>query len=91
MAILRVEVVSTTQILYRGEATQVSLPSVGGRLGILPGRAPLLAILSAGKVNITDKDGVLHEVEIPEGFVSFDQNVLTICVDQYQNWKDDSE
>lgn len=78
---LQVEVVSTTEVLWQGEARQISIPGVEGRLGILPGRQPILVLLQAGQVQVTKLDGEQITLDVPAGFCSCDQDEVTICVD----------
>lgn len=76
--LLRVQIVSKTRSLWDGSAKQVSIPAADGSLGILPGRQPLLTILEAGTVRLTEPDGQLHEVEVEEGFAFVDSDLVTL-------------
>ena len=78
---LRVDVVSRTQILWKGRASYVSFPAVDGRLGILKGRQPILAVLEPGDVEITAEDGKTVSVTVDGGFASVDSNHVTIVAE----------
>jgi len=56
----------------------VSAPAADGDIGILPGHTPLLAILREGDVRITSTDGVPRTVRVDEGFLSVDDDKVTV-------------
>ena len=78
---LRVEVVSTHGPLWSGAAHYVSIPAVDGRLGILSGRQPVLAVLEAGEVNIQCSDRADVAVSVDGGFASVDSDFVTVVVE----------
>lgn len=78
---LRVEVVGLSGPLWSGEADYVSIPAIDGRLGILSGRQPVLAVLSPGIVEIQRGDGEDIAVEIEAGFASVDADFVTVVVE----------
>ena len=78
---LTVEVVATDRTVWSGEAQQISAPAADGSIGILPGHQPVLAVLRAGKVDITPVSGQHVELEVSGGFVSVDANTVTIVID----------
>lgn len=78
---LKVDVVSTTQVLWSGEATSVTVPAVDGEVGILTGRQPLLAVLRPGEVRVTPASGQQVAFGARQGFVSVDADVVTVVVD----------
>ncbi|WP_115727552.1 F0F1 ATP synthase subunit epsilon [Actinomyces culturomici] len=78
--VLQVEVVAHEGRLWHGTGTSVQIPVVDGQLGILPGRQPLLAMLKAGTVSVTTKDGV-ETFTIEGGFASVDSDFVTVVAD----------
>lgn len=78
---VKVDVVSTTEVLWSGEATSVTVPAVDGELGILTGRQPLLAVLRSGEVRVTPTSGEPVALGVRQGFVSVDADVVTVVVD----------
>lgn len=72
---MRVEIVSTEELLWEGEATFVAVPADEGEMGILPGRQPVLAVLRPGTVRITPKVGEQLRFVITSGFVSMDEDL----------------
>ena len=78
---MEVEIISPSDTLYKGEATSVTVPSKMGPFTLLEHHAPIVAILEAGKVSLTDANGVQKEFDIKGGFTENHDNHLTICVE----------
>ncbi|TFD48898.1 F0F1 ATP synthase subunit epsilon [Cryobacterium frigoriphilum] len=78
MAVLSVSVVSADHEVWSGEATMVVARTVEGEIGILSGHEPMLAILAAGEVRMTLPDGSKVQAEAADGFLSVDNNTVTI-------------
>jgi F-type H+-transporting ATPase subunit epsilon len=81
MAELSVDLVATDRKVWSGMARQVSAPSVDGQIGILAGHTPILAVLRPGTVRVTASDGPALEVHVSGGFVSVDDNLVTVVAD----------
>jgi F-type H+-transporting ATPase subunit epsilon len=75
---LSVEVVSPERRVWSGEAKMVSARTLDGDLGILPGHTPLLGVLVDGKVSIKGVDGNQVDFDIHGGFLSVNQNRVSI-------------
>ncbi|WP_425956421.1 F0F1 ATP synthase subunit epsilon [Xylanimonas sp. McL0601] len=82
MAELSVDLVATDRKIWSGVARQVSAPSVDGQIGILSGHTPILAVLRPGTVRVTTDDGASFEVHVTGGFVSVDDNLVTVVADE---------
>lgn len=80
MAELEVDVVAADRRVWRGAARMVSAPAADGDIGILPGHTPLLAILKAGDVRIQANDGASVTLRVDEGFLSVDEDRVTVVV-----------
>lgn len=78
---LSVEVVATDRTVWSGSASAISAPAADGSIGILSGHQPVLAVLRAGKVDITATEGEKVELEVSGGFVSVDHDTVTIVID----------
>lgn len=78
---LTVDIVGPDRILWMGEASFVTAPSVEGSLGFYPGHEPLLAVLSAGTVKVVQLNGDDWVVQVDGGFVSFDHDMITIVAE----------
>lgn len=75
---LTVTVVSATAELWSGEATMVVARTTEGEIGILAGHEPTLGVLAAGEVRITTADGQKITAQAEDGFLSVDNNQVTI-------------
>ena len=78
---MKVEIISPSDTLFKGEASSVTVPSVMGPFTLLEHHAAIVAILEAGKVSLTDDKGEHHEFVIKGGFTENHDNQLTICVE----------
>ena len=81
MANLEVDLVAADRKVWSGEASMVSAPAADGDIGILPGHAPVLAVLRPGTVRITDMSGAVHTVKVDAGFLSVDSDQVSVVVD----------
>jgi F-type H+-transporting ATPase subunit epsilon len=75
---LSVSVVSADHQVWTGEATMVVAKTVEGEIGILVGHEPMLAILALGDVRLTLADGSKVVAQAEDGFLSVDNNMVTI-------------
>ena len=78
---MKVEIISPSETLFEGEASAVTVPSKMGAFTLLEHHAPIVAILEAGKVSLTNANGELQEYDIKGGFTENHDNPLTICVE----------
>lgn len=78
MAELTVSLVSADHEVWSGEVKMVVARTTEGEIGILPGHAPLLGILTAGEVRLTLADGTVVKADADDGFLSVEHNTVTI-------------
>jgi len=78
VAYLQVTVVSATAEVWSGEASMVVARTTEGEIGILAGHEPTLGVLAAGEVRISTADGQKIIAKAEEGFLSVDNNQVTI-------------
>lgn len=79
MADLTVNVVSADEQVWSGQARMVVARTKVGEIGILAGHQPLLGILSAGEVRITAADGGRVTANAEDGFISVENDTVTIA------------
>ncbi|WP_394938656.1 F0F1 ATP synthase subunit epsilon [Psychromicrobium sp. YIM B11713] len=84
MAELEVEIVAADHFVWSGAASMVKAKTSDGEIGILPGHAPVLAILAAGELAIEPIEGSRIEVTVDGGFFSVDSNRVVIVADNAQ-------
>ncbi|MFG6443767.1 F0F1 ATP synthase subunit epsilon [Microbacterium sp. P06] len=75
---LKVSLVSAEAELWTGEATLVVAKTVEGEIGFMTGHEPILAILAEGEVRITRTDGTKVLASARDGFLSMENDELTI-------------
>jgi len=75
---LQVSVVSADREIWTGTAKQVVARTTIGQIGLLAGHEPVLGILASGEVRITTTDGEVVTAKADEGFLSMQNNVVTI-------------
>ena len=73
------EVVTTEETLYSGEAEVVIAPGIEGQLGILPRHAPLLTAVNKGEVVVRNQ-GTETSIDVNGGFLEVKDNKVTILV-----------
>ncbi|TDE96023.1 F0F1 ATP synthase subunit epsilon [Occultella glacieicola] len=78
---LNVEIVSPDRTWWSGEAVSVGAPAADGDLGILTGHQPVLAVLRPGVVRVRPTSGEPVTMDVDGGFISVDQDSVTIVVD----------
>ena len=81
MALLDVVVVAPDRAIWAGEARSVVVPGFLGDIGFLPGHVPFLGTLRPGKVRIDPTDGEFAPMEVAGGFVSVDDNQVTVVIE----------
>ena len=82
VASLEVTVVSATAEVWSGEAEMVVAKTTEGEIGILAGHEPTLGVLAAGEVRITTGSGEKITARAEDGFLSVDNNQVTIVAGQ---------
>ena len=79
---LQVELVSADRKVWSGEASMVIARTVEGDMGILPGHAPVLAVLASGELTIRPTSGEAITVSAEGGFLSVEHDRVTVVSDQ---------
>lgn len=77
----QVNVYSSDQTLYEGEAVSLIVPAVSGYLGVLADHAPLVVKLADGKITIRSRQGNTNIIDSsPGGFLQVLQNQATLLL-----------
>ncbi len=80
MASLTVNVVSPEKTVFSGEANGMVAPAWDGKVGILPGHAPMIALLGAGELSITGSGGV-QTFQVAGGLIKVEGNRVTVLTE----------
>jgi F-type H+-transporting ATPase subunit epsilon len=75
---LQVSVVSADAEVWTGAAKQVVARTQVGQIGLLAGHQPVLGILAEGEVRITTTDGAVVTAKAEDGFLSLQNDIVTI-------------
>lgn len=93
--IIKISIVTPEETVFEGQADYLGIPSVDGRLGILPGHVPLICLLDTGFIKILkDKNIVL--IAVGKGYLQFlrdNANIITqsAIITSEENKKNDIE
>ena len=82
MSVMQVEVVSSEQNIYSGEASFVVVPTVQGELGIYPRHEPIMSLVRPGALRLTvpgEAEEVL--VAVSGGVLEVQPDKITILAD----------
>ena len=80
-AVLEVRVVSPDQIVFEGDASALVAPAWDGRVGVLPGHAPMLALLGAGQLDLERPGGGTDVFHVAGGLIKVERNVVTLLTE----------
>lgn len=78
---MTIEIITLASCLYRGEAITVTVPSKQGPFTMLDHHAPIVALLEAGLVTLTDPQSQTHEFAIQGGCCEQHDNHIIICAE----------
>ena len=78
MSNLTVRVVSPAATVYEGEARALVVPAWDGKLGILPGHAPMIALLGAGVLSIDLAGGGSRQFNVAGGALQVVDDEVTV-------------
>ena len=84
MSTLTVSMVSTERNVWEGEASLVVLRTLDGEVGIMPGRAPMLGILSDGPMLIRPTEGDDVRAFVHSGFAMVDGNQVIVLAENVE-------
>ena len=80
---LQVELVSAARKVWSGEASIVVVRTVDGDMGVMPGHAPVLAVLAPGDIKIEPASGeAAVTASVDGGFLSVEHDRVTLVADR---------
>ena len=85
MASLDVRVVSPEKIVFEGEASALVAPAWDGQVGVLPGHAPMLALLGAGELAVDRPGGGSTTFHVAGGVLKVERNTVTLLTEYAGN------
>ena len=78
---LKVRVVSPEKIVFEGEASAVVAPAWDGQVGILPGHAPMLALIGSGALSVERPGGGSDAFHVAGGVLKVERNQVTVLTE----------
>ena len=81
MASMKVRVVSPERTVFDGEASAMVAPSWDGQVGILPGHAPMLALVGVGELAIDRPGGGSDSFHVAGGVLKVERNKVTLLTE----------
>ena len=90
VATLRLEIVTPEATVYSQDVNMVTLPAVGGQIGIFPRHVPLLTRIVPGEL-VVRKDGDTEFLAIGGGIVEITASRVAIATDMAVAVKDIDE
>jgi F-type H+-transporting ATPase subunit epsilon len=81
MASLNVRVVSPDKIVFEGEASAVVAPAWDGQVGILPGHAPMLALIGSGALSVDRPGGGSDTFHVAGGVLKVERDTVTLLTE----------
>ena len=81
MASLNVRVVSPDKIVFEGEASAVVAPAWDGQVGILPGHAPMLALIGSGALSVDRPGGGSDTFHVAGGVLKVERDMVTLLTE----------
>jgi len=85
MAVLNVRVVAPDRVVYQGESSSVVAPAWDGKVGILPGHAPFIALLGVGELDVDLPGNGSHRFHVAGGVMKVVGDQVTILTEYAGN------
>lgn len=77
---MTLKIISTSQIVYEGQVTSVTLPGAKGLFTVLKNHASLTSTLVAGAISYKADNGQQGKFDVSGGIVDVDNNVISVCI-----------
>jgi F-type H+-transporting ATPase subunit epsilon len=78
---MKVDIITPEKNLFTGEAKLVQLPGVDGSFEIMNNHAPIISILSAGKIKVLETNGNKLFFDVKGGMVEASGNMVSILAE----------
>lgn len=78
---IHVRVVSPEKMVFEGDASAVVAPAWDGQVGILPGHAPLMALLGTGELSVEVPGGGSKRYHVAGGILKVEASQVTVLTE----------
>ena len=79
--VLHVRVVSPDRIVFEGDASALVAPAWDGQVGVLPGHAPMLALVGSGEFHVDGVGGGSETFHVAGGVLKVERNQVTLLTE----------
>lgn len=76
---LCLNIISLDNQLFNGKVYKVILPGAAGPFMILPRHAPIVSLLTKGKIEYVDDEGS-HSLNVTGGVAEYSNGLVTVCI-----------
>ena len=77
---MTLEIISSHEVMFKGEVDMVTLPGELGSFTVLKNHASLISVLVKGKVMYRTPAGETGHFDIKGGLADVDNNVISVCI-----------
>ena len=81
MALLNVRVVAPDRVVYEGESSSVVAPAWDGKVGVLPGHAPMITLVGVGELDVDLPGNGSHRFHVAGGVLKVSDDEVTILTE----------
>ena len=78
---MNLEIITPEKLLFAGEIKLIKLPGVSGSFEIMTNHAPIISILTQGKIKVRESNDVVSYFEIKGGLVEASGNIVKVLVE----------
>jgi len=75
------EIITPEKLLFAGEIKLIKLPGISGSFEIMTNHAPIISILTPGKIKVRETNDIVSYFEINGGLVEASNNKVKVLVD----------
>ncbi len=75
------EIITPEKLLFAGEIKLIKLPGISGSFEIMTNHAPIISILTPGKIKVRETNDIVSYFEINGGLVEASNNKIKVLVD----------
>ena len=75
------EIITPEKLLFAGEIKLIKLPGISGSFEIMTNHAPIISILTPGKIKVRETNDIVSYFEINGGLVEASNNKVKVLVE----------
>lgn len=75
---LHLTIITPARAVYDADTAGLTAPAFDGEVGVLPGHAPMLALLGNGALRVNETSGKTKHMAIRGGFLQVSENKVTV-------------